>query len=130
MSGNSLGRTILIIDDADMERFFLRREIRKAELDLDLIEFTYAEEAIGYLRRPSRENVDLILVDINMPRMSGFEFSDAFHNLYPELKGDARLYMVSSSINPEDQQRAAEHPAVEGFLHKPVSRETLAEICS
>ncbi|MEM6906234.1 MAG: response regulator, partial [Pseudomonadota bacterium] len=64
----------------------------------------------------------------NMPRMDGFEFTDAFNALYPELKGQTKLYVVSSSINPDDAKRATDHPAIKGFIPKPTTREALAEL--
>ena len=113
-----------VIDDDDADRFFLRR-VLKQTVGSDVIEFSYADDALSFLRSPARQTLDLLFVDINMPRMDGFEFANAFHLLYPELKSDTRLFIVSSSINPDDQHRAAAHPAIEGFLLKPVDTESV-----
>lgn len=120
----------IIIDDMDADRFFLKRLMRKVFPDCEIKEFAYAEQAMTFLKTPARDRVDIIFVDINMPRMDGFSFADAFQNLYSEIKGGTRLYIVSSSINPDDEALAANHPAISGFILKPTSREMLEKLCA
>ncbi|MEM7732688.1 MAG: response regulator [Pseudomonadota bacterium] len=123
-------RQAVIIDDMDADRFFLRRQIRKAFPDCDIKEFAYATEAMSYLKTPARDTIDVIFVDINMPRMDGFAFADAFDSLYAEIKGSTRLFIVSSSINPDDEEVADTHPAIAGFILKPTSAEVLKDIAA
>ncbi len=123
-------RQAVIIDDMDADRFFLRRQIRKALPDCEIKEFAYATDAMIYLKTPARDTIDVIFVDINMPRMDGFAFADAFHSLYAEIKGSTRLFIVSSSINPDDEEVAANHPAISGFILKPTSAEVLNDIAA
>ncbi|MFK7941895.1 MAG: two-component system response regulator [Paracoccaceae bacterium] len=120
--------SVVIVDDLKEDRYFLRRAIKKVFPDIGLREFAYAEDALAYLRSPDREPLALLLVDINMPRMNGFEFVDAFQQLYPELKGNARLYVMSGSIDPNDQERALRQPSVTGYLEKPVARDVLKSL--
>lgn len=108
--------------------FFVRRAFTKVAPHCDIHEFNYAEDALGFLRTPDRPQLDMLLVDINMPRMSGFEFADAYAELYPELKGPAPVYILSSSLNPDDAAKAEAHPAISGFLQKPVGADTLREL--
>ena len=108
--------------------FFLRRSLEKAVPDAEVHVFGYAEDALRYLRSPNRPHVDLLLIDISMPRMTGFEFADAYLELYPELRGNAPVYILSSSLDPTDQARALEHPAVSGYLEKPLTQDKIREI--
>lgn len=119
---------VAIIEDRQEDRFFLSLAIKDAFAGAEVIEFAYAADALGYLRSPNRPKFDFLLVDISMPQMSGFEFADAYEQLYPELKGRARLYITSSSIDPSDRVRAERHVAVSGFLEKPVSVEVLRRL--
>ncbi|MEM6639811.1 MAG: response regulator, partial [Pseudomonadota bacterium] len=64
--------------------------------------------------------VNIIFVDINLPRMDGFEFADLYQESFPELRSRVRLYMLSGSINPADRVRAEQHPAISGFFEKPL----------
>lgn len=113
--------SIAVVEDRPEDRFFLGHALSEAFPDCMIKEFSYAENALAYLRSPDRPQLDLIIVDISMPRMDGFEFADAFSELYPELRSKAKLYIMSSSIDPKDHSRAAEHLSVAGFLEKPPS---------
>ncbi len=119
-------KNALIIDDVASERFFARRGLKKLYPGLSVREFAYADDALAFLKSPDRENLDLVLVDINMPRMNGFEFAEAYHRLYPELKGQAAVYVMSSSINPHDKSRALALPEIAGYLDKPITKESLS----
>jgi len=119
---------LILIDDDDLEPLVLRRHLTKLGFAGDLTVFEYADDAIEFLRGPARPNIRLILCDINLPRMNGFEFADAFYALYPELRAETQLYLISGSIDPRDAERSEAHPGTAGFLKKPLSRDTLARL--
>ena len=121
-------RTILLLDDSREDRFIVCFGLKEAVPDADIHEFAYAEEALAFLRSPKRPDFDLLLVDINMPRMTGFEFADAYLELYPELRGGAPVYIMSGSLNPDDAARAEAHPAIAGFIGKPLKGEAIEQV--
>ena len=112
------GIGVLIIEDSEAERFFLRRTVEKCRPGCHVAEFSYATDALVYLQRADRPSVHCIFVDINMPRMDGFAFAGAFAALSPDRRGVARIWMVSHSIDPADRQLAEAHSAISGFLSK------------
>lgn len=114
-------KSILLVEDSAADLFCYRRVLRKLMPTCELHEFVFAEDALEFLKRPDRPRFDLVLVDINMPRMDGFEFSDAYLELQSDARGSAPVYMISSSIDPEDQARADAHPAIAGFVQKPLT---------
>ncbi|MFZ1110498.1 MAG: response regulator [Rhodomicrobium sp.] len=122
--------TILIVDDSSADNYANRRLLTKAAIARDVRDFTSAEAALAYLRSPGRPYINLILVDINMPRMNGFKFADEYEQLYPELKANTRVVMLSASLNPADQQRAENHPAIDGFMQKPIDMAQLQSFLS
>jgi len=73
---------------------------------------------------------DIILLDLNMPIMDGWEFLDVFVKQKIELSKEVTIYIVSSSINSEDLERAQEYSDVTDYVIKPVNAETLKEILS
>lgn len=68
---------------------------------------------------------DVILLDLFMPSWDGWQFLEAFRELDPDRVKDVRVFVLSSSINPEDHRRAGAYPQVLGVLTKPVSADTL-----
>ncbi len=121
-------KKVLLVDDCDADRYFFKRNLKKVAPSAEVVEFIYAQDALKYLKSPGREQFDFVFVDINMPRLDGFEFADAYAALYPELRGHARMYICSSSINPADRLRTDEHPMIDGYCEKPVGREFLGEL--
>lgn len=109
---------VLIIEDSEAERFFLRRTVKKCRPGCFVAEFSYAADALDYLRRGDRPEVQCIFLDINMPRMDGFAFANAFAGLAPKRRGAAKIWMVSHSIDPADREQSEAHPAIAGFLSK------------
>lgn len=113
-------QSALVVEDSAEDRFFLRRALKSAFPSCECHECAYATEALEYLATADSAGIDVIFVDINLPRMGGFEFADIYEQRYPELRSRVRLYIMSSSINPEDRLRAERHPAVSGFFEKPL----------
>ena len=71
----------------------------------------------------------LILLDINMPFMDGFEFLNAYTSLDPEMRGQGSLVvMLTSSSHGRDRQRALDHPAVMDYVVKPINRRRANEL--
>ncbi len=112
--------TVLLIDDSSAEIYANRRRLTMASMAREIHEFTSADAALTFLRSPGRLHVDLIFVDINMPRMNGFQFADEYERLYPELSAGTLVVMLSGSLNPADRRRAESHPAIDGFMQKPI----------
>jgi CheY-like chemotaxis protein len=69
---------------------------------------------------------DIIFLDINMPKMDGWHFLEEFQKI--PLPKNVRIFVVSSSINPEDVERAKKIPIVSKYIVKPLSIPTLKQI--
>ena len=94
--------------------------------------FESAREALVYLGQPAVPPVNLILLDINMPCMNGFEFLQAYSGLQA-ARTRASVVMLTSSPDPDDRSRALAFPCVRDYLLKPIdgaSVETLAHYLS
>lgn len=112
-------RTI-IIDDDEIVTFLQKKLVTKSELDLDPYIFQDGRDALNFLENESDPEVDyLLLLDINMPSMSGWEFLDSLNH----IPGNERFYvvMVTSSIDRKDKREAANDPHVVDFIEKPIS---------
>ena len=115
----------LIVEDRKEDRFFLRRAISVAKPHWSILEFTYADEALKFLTSQECPPIGVVFVDINMPRMDGFEFMDDFTKISARAIEGTSVWVMTSSINPDDRVWAENHPSVDGFVEKPVTIEFL-----
>jgi len=119
---------ILMIDDNEDDLLFTRIALTRCGVDYDISAHTKAQDALDELRCTSGSGVDLILLDINMPVMNGFDFLEAFEALAPEQRGTAVVVLLSSSRDALDRERAARFASVRGFLTKPLERSAAAKL--
>jgi len=115
--------SVLLLDDNEDDNFIHERYIRRVEWAEEIIVFEEAELALDYLKNTT-EMPQIIFIDVNMPVMNGFQFLDKASEAGVPLSR-AQVVMVTSSLHPDDCQRAAEHPLVNEYLNKPIDADAL-----
>ena len=119
-------KRILLIDDDVNTNFYNRILFEQAKVSDDILEFQNAEEGLDYLK--NENEVSLILLDINMPIMNGWQFLEAYDQLDEKQKEAIIVVMLTSSINIDDQEKASKYHSVKKFIRKPISPELINEI--
>lgn len=124
-------RIVAIVDDDPIYRFTTLRSIERQQLATKVLEFNSGSEAIQFLTGKSTDPAtlpDVILLDINMPLVDGWMFLEQFEQMKPSLSKDITIYMVSSSIDQRDIQRAKANSNVKDYLIKPIPQEKFKDV--
>ena len=129
--GSNVELEILLIDDDATTNFLHRRAIHKANRAAVVREVTDGAEALELLRAREAAGEPLpnfIFLDINMPRLDGWGFLTAYEQLPAAWRRGARLFMLTTSLNPDDHERADRFTDVRGVLDKILSPERFGEL--
>ena len=123
--------TILLVDD-DAPTLFLNKLVIE---DLDCTDRVLTAEngrqAIDMLTEKIDDEFlcpDLILLDINMPIINGWEFMDKYQTLSAKQKAKIVVVMLTTSLNPDDRSRAESIEDIKDFVSKPLDEITLKDI--
>ena len=122
-------RKIAIIDDDTIFQFTTKIKIEKLNSNDEAILYGDTREFIQYLKTATETEIPaMIFLDINMPYMDDWSFLDAFANLELNTETSPPIYMLSSSLDLQDKERAENNPWVSGYATKPIKEEELAQI--
>ena len=122
---------VLLIDDNDIDNFINERMITTNFFSNRVIVKNSGESALQYLRENAENDSNLpriIFLDLNMPVMDGFAFLFEFEKLPDSVKNNCKVIVLSSSISPEDINRASTNPLVVKYVNKPLNEKYLAAI--
>lgn len=114
---------ILLIDDDTATNFINQHVIKSFGVDAKIKAFESGSTALDYLSSSLNKQSGIILLDINMPGMNGWEFLDEYEKMSPERRSKIILAMLSTSVNPDDEQKAKQRSSVEKFISKPLKKE-------
>lgn len=115
---------IFVIDDDPIHQRIAQIMIGKHELFDEFVGYTGAEVALEYLKQNLDNSAglpDVILLDLNMPVVDGWDFLEAFEKFQSDLKKQIRVFIVTSSVDEKDRLRSQTFSFVKGFISKPLS---------
>ena len=119
---------ILLIDDDEDDNYFHKMVIDEMNITEHVEVAFNGLEALDFLKNDNNPTPDLVFLDVNMPKMNGWEFLEEHKKLDEEHKAKIIVVMLTTSTNPEDKKRAEEYGEVTDFNSKPLTKEMLIVI--
>lgn len=124
-------RQIFIVDDDTIYHYTTKVLINRLYPEISLAHFYDGRPCITELKKIADETLpvpDIILLDINMPDLNGWEFLKQFQTFKHRFSLPPVIYIVSSSIDPGDMNKAKTFPEVAGYLTKPLNVEMMTDM--
>lgn len=120
----------LLIDDDPITAFLTQRILVHEGLSDTAVSFQSPADALAFLLRqiPAGPVPQVILLDLNMPVVSGWDFLDPLKPHELQLQGQCIVYLLTSSMAPADKLRAKKYPLVAGVLLKPLDQRKIQQI--
>lgn len=122
----------IVIDDDALNNKICRACIEKLFKEANVTTFTDPQLGFDHLSAeyadPENELEAILFLDINMPVMNGWEFLEKFEKLEDTLKRKIKIYILSSSVDKRDMEKAQANKNVVYYLIKPLTKETIALI--
>jgi len=125
-----LKKDILLVDDDSIANFLIERIVQSTGCARSISKALNGREALHLFKRHLDESSpvpEVVLLDLNMPIMNGFEFLTAFHQLEFQGKNNVLIILVTSSNNPDDIEKA-KSLGIKYYLTKPISADTIKGI--
>lgn len=123
---------VFVVDDDKVYHFILKNLLKRNNIEVNSRFFENGHDAIEGLKENSKNGTtlpDLILLDINMPVMDGWQFLEEFRKIKATLNKETVIYMVSSSNSPFDLDKAKDFPnEIQDYFLKPVCLEDICRI--
>ena len=121
---------ILLIDDDEVNTFYVLHKLSGLETVGEIFVSVNGQGGLDQIKRLINESVtiDIILLDINMPIMNGFEFLDVYQELFEPIIPDTKVYLVTSSSHIKDSEKAMKYDCIADYIDKSVIIEEATKI--
>jgi len=124
----------IIIDDDPHNNLLCRFVIGTVTKEIEVLDFTLPEEGLRYLEtyygNTEADYPTVLFLDINMPVMSGWDLLEKYDKLSDVIKRQISIYILSSSVDWSDKEKASANPYVKNYVIKPLSKGTVQSIIS
>jgi CheY-like chemotaxis protein len=127
---------VMLVDDNEIDNLINQKMIEASNICEHIFIHSGAKSAIEFLKnieKLAKGPVDLylpqiIFLDIDMPLMDGFQFLDEFERLSESIRKHCKVVMLTSSLNPQDMNKAKKNQFVLKYLNKPLTQDNLKKL--
>lgn len=120
----------MIIDDEQADQMLYKLIIKRSGLIENTLAFQMAEDALDDLKSEDKDPIDVIFLDINMPRMNGFEFLERATAELDIAFAKCVVIMLTTSLDPMDEARARKFDVVKDYLNKPLNVDDISKVAA
>jgi len=123
-------RKYIIVDDDPFNNILCSMILKNLLGEVDIKTFTVPEEGLAFIENEYMTNLEpaILFLDINMPTLTGWEFMEQFEKFSEEVKKQISIYILSSSVDQRDKDKAKANQYIKDFISKPLKRETIFSI--
>jgi CheY-like chemotaxis protein len=115
-------KRLVIIDDDPIDHFVMKHSLRGNSY-FDTTTYTiYGSLVLDYIeenKSKPEKLPDAIILDLNMPAFSGWDFLDRLRDMSCDIDKNIQVHVLTSSIRPVDEEQANKYPFVKSFISKP-----------
>lgn len=117
--------SVILVDDQPITNFITKKLLQIEGITIPISEFTNPVKALELLLQQKGEN-DMVILDLNMPEMSGWDFMDRLiENHYTP-----RIVILTSSTSDLDREKALDYSFVKDYIIKPLNQNKISELCT
>lgn len=120
-------QSILLLDDNNATNFIHTKFLGLSDLADKVHSFQVGEKALNFLRE-TPIFPDILFIDINMPTMDCWEFLNEYRTIDRPEKQSAKIYVLTTTISPNDEDRVAQFPEINKMILKPLNLDSIGQI--
>jgi CheY-like chemotaxis protein len=126
--------SFIIIDDSELDSFLTRKFLKLTYKEVSISSFQNAQDALDIIGENSAGNnltQTIILLDLQMPIMNGFQFVEEFEKLPPEVQKNYKIVVqtvLTAKNDPNDINSILKYDAVKSIMQKPLTTEKLLSL--
>jgi CheY-like chemotaxis protein len=124
-------KSLLLLDDDLIQHKITELIIKRLDFPLKYTLYTHAQEVLTYLIKNHKnfsELPDLIILDLDMPEISGWDFLDIFEIFKHYFAKQISIVILTNSMDERDRERITNYESVKGFYSKPFTQEAMEDI--
>jgi two-component SAPR family response regulator len=123
-------RKYIIVDDDSINNIICSMTIKRTLGEVNTKTFSVPEEGLAFIQNEYIKNLQptILFLDINMPTLTGWEFMEQFEKFSAEIKNQITIYILSSSVDQRDKDKANANTYIKGFISKPLTREMILSV--